>query len=78
MKDFQVTGEAFSPKKRTSKNAKNIFFLFFFFFVSRILNPMQSGSGGPKSIRIQIHNTGLNKKWDGKYLWKERPFFWRA
>ena len=70
MKDFQATGEAFSPPKWKSSSSKHEIFSLFSFFVGLFCPP---GSGFRIGIRIhkpnwiRIQNTGSSR---GKMGWK--------
>jgi hypothetical protein len=66
MKDIQGTGEAFSPKKRTSKNAKNTFFTFFLFL--RVPDPQPNA--------IWIRPTKISPYLDPQH-WLEHKMGWK-
>ncbi len=58
MKDFQATGEAFSPQKRTSNTSNRESSLLFPFFVRLFFLADQNRCGSMR-IRIRTHNTGI-------------------
>ncbi len=73
MKDFQATGDAFSPQKRTLSTSNHESSLLFSIFVGHFC-PADQNRCGSMRIRIRTHNTGIVINFKHFFFtWNENP-----